>query len=77
MKKEKEQWEIGANFGSILHRREVIADYLSQGWHKKDGSVIPYKDMSTEYIKNCIKAIKKQNIGVAYLPYLELELSRR
>lgn len=46
-------------------------------WETKEGNLIPIKEMSSYYIKNCINLIKKYNWRTQYLPYLENELKCR
>ena len=35
-------------------------------WRTKDGKEIAIKDMTTEHIKNCIKALQEDRITIGY-----------
>jgi len=67
---------------SVEEIRELLKNGLKRRiWVDSYGKTTPIKDMSTRYIKNCIKAVKKEKIKNSlygqYIPLLEGELLKR
>ena len=61
-------------------RKEAEADAKNGCWTRKDGSKIHVSEMSTDYIKNCIRYINRTDVYDVMLPLLMMlkkELARR
>jgi hypothetical protein len=50
-------------------RQEAEADAKNGCWTRKDGSKIHVSEMSTDYIKNCIRYINRTDVYDVMLPY--------